>query len=60
MHNTHIFVLMSKEKNPFPVTGYKGPEYFCDRESELGKLLEAVKSDRNTTLIALLRNYKLL
>lgn len=38
-------------KNPFPVTGYLGPEYFCDRETELDRLTNAVVGsnyDQNT------------
>ena len=42
-------------KNPFPVTGYHGSAYFCDREHELTSLQEAISSNRNMTLIALRR-----
>lgn len=41
--------------NPFPVTGYQGPEYFCDRDEELTNLVEAVASGRHTTIVALRR-----
>ncbi len=38
--------------NPFLTTGYKSPEYFCDREKETQKLLNAIENSRNITLIA--------
>lgn len=42
-------------ENPFPITGYFGPEYFCDREDELKQLTDAVKAGRHTTIVALRR-----
>lgn len=42
-------------KNPFPVTGYLGPEYFCDREDELERLISAIEGRRHITLVALRR-----
>ena len=41
-----------KHTNPFVVRGYRGPEFFCDRERETEKLLSAFANDRNVTLIA--------
>ena len=41
-----------KQRNPFIVLGYNGPEYFCDREKETAKVLGAIENDRNVTLIA--------
>lgn len=38
--------------NPFPVVGYNGPKYFCDREKELDQLKKAISNGRNCTLIA--------
>lgn len=38
--------------NPFVVYGYKGPEYFCDREAETEKLMSTLHGERNVTLIA--------
>lgn len=38
--------------NPFLISGYKSPEYFCDREKETQKLLNAIENSRNITLIA--------
>ena len=38
--------------NPFVVYGYKGAEYFCDREEETSKVINALVNERNVTLIA--------
>jgi uncharacterized protein len=38
--------------NPFPVVGYNGPRYFCDREKELDQLRQGILHGRNITLIA--------
>ena len=38
--------------NPFLLAGYESPEYFCDRERELGEMLEAVGNGRNMTLLS--------
>lgn len=44
-----------KLKNPFPVVGYHGPEYFCDREPELNRLLLNIENGNSTTLMAIRR-----
>lgn len=41
-----------KRENPFPTTGYDGPETFCDRERETEELVSAMENGRNVTLIA--------
>jgi hypothetical protein len=41
--------------NPFVTGGYIGPEYFCNRQKETEKLLKAISSRRNVTLISLRR-----
>jgi len=41
-----------KLDNPFPLFGYFGADYFCDRKSETKKLEEALLNGRNVTLIA--------
>ena len=41
-----------KPNNPFLISGYYGPEFFCDREQEAGSILEALHNGRNVTLIA--------
>lgn len=42
-------------KNPFPVVGYHGPDYFCDREKELTMLLMNTENGNSTTLMAIRR-----
>jgi DNA-binding MarR family transcriptional regulator len=39
-------------KNPFVVTGYIAPEYFCDREKETVDLISNIRNGRNTALIS--------
>ncbi len=47
---------MTKEpRTPFPLTGYHGPEFFCDREQELEQLITNIKGNQSTTLVALRR-----
>ena len=41
--------------NPFPITGYIGKSFFCDREYELMTLKKQVENNINTTLISLRR-----
>ncbi len=41
-----------KLPNPFPVIGYNGPAYFCDREVEIAKLQSVISNGRNVSLIA--------
>lgn len=38
--------------NPFSVSAYMGPEYFCDRVKETEELKEALSNGRNVTLIS--------
>ena len=38
--------------NPFLLTGYVSPSYFCDREQESQKLISALQNGRNVTLIS--------
>ena len=42
----------SKPINPFILTGYVSPDYFCDREQEAQKLISALQNGRNVTLIS--------
>ena len=37
-------------KNPFPVVGYRGSKYFCDRQDETLTLTSAINASRNVTL----------
>lgn len=36
--------------NPFLISGYESPAYFCDREKETEMLLETLRNGRNITL----------
>lgn len=36
--------------NPFVLTGYVSPEYFCDRQKETDKIISALLNGRNITL----------
>lgn len=38
--------------NPFLLSGYVSPEYFCDRENETAKLISALQNGRNVALIS--------
>lgn len=38
--------------NPFSITSYMGPEYFCDRDEETKELAGALVNGRNVTLIS--------
>ena len=38
--------------NPFLISGYISPDYFCDREEETGRLLNSIHNSRNITLIS--------
>lgn len=39
--------------NPFVIKGYAGPEYFCDRDKESQRLLNAIRNGRDITLVSL-------
>lgn len=41
-----------KPNNPFLITGYYSPQYFCDRRQETETLINALHNGRNITLIA--------
>lgn len=38
--------------NPFVISGYEGPAYFCDREEETRRLTEHLTNGSNVTLIS--------
>lgn len=38
--------------NPFLISGYHSPEYFCDRKQETAKIIDGLYNGRNITLIA--------
>lgn len=39
-------------QNPFLLTGYVSPDYFCDREDETEKLISALRNGRSVTLVS--------
>ncbi len=39
--------------NPFILYDYAGPDYFCDRESETQRIINAIENQRNITLASL-------
>jgi len=43
---------IEKSNNPFLITGYTTPEYFCDREKETERIISALCNDRNISLIS--------
>ncbi|MBI1837341.1 MAG: ATP-binding protein [Flavobacteriia bacterium] len=42
-------------KNPFLISGYSGPVYFCDREEETGHIIRNIENGVNTTLLSIRR-----
>lgn len=42
----------AKPQNPFLLSGYVSPEFFCDREEESRKLISALRNGRNVTLVS--------
>jgi AAA+ ATPase superfamily predicted ATPase len=43
---------MAAPLNPFPLYGYFGPEYICNRENEKETIVSALRNGRNITLYA--------
>lgn len=43
---------MRKPSNPFVLSGYHSPIYFCDREEELVWLIEQIHNERNMVLLS--------
>lgn len=41
-----------KLNNPFLISGYHTPEFFCDRKRETATIIDALHNERNVTLIA--------
>jgi AAA+ ATPase superfamily predicted ATPase len=40
------------KQNPFIISGYISPEYFCDREEETARMLNAIENGRHITLFS--------
>ena len=43
---------MKNINNPFLISGYESPEYFCDRKQETQTIVSALYNDRNITLVS--------
>jgi AAA+ ATPase superfamily predicted ATPase len=43
---------MRKPANPFTLSGYHSPAYFCDRETELAWLMDQFDNERNAVIHA--------
>lgn len=41
-----------RTNNPFLISGYHSPEFFCDRKQETKTIIDALHNGRNVTLIA--------
>lgn len=46
---------MKEPKNPFPLSAYWGPDYFCNRKKEANRIISNAENGVNTTLISLRR-----
>ena len=47
-----IMTAQVKIKNPFVISGYVSPEYFCDREKETAELTGSLLNGRNTVIVS--------
>lgn len=52
---THFVYLKMSIINPFSLSAYHGPDYFCDREVETEKLVSNITNGVHTTLISIRR-----
>ncbi|HRE74491.1 MAG TPA: hypothetical protein PLR45_07350 [Flavobacteriales bacterium] len=43
---------MNGTDNPFSISGYEGPERFCDREEETARITNAIRNKRNLVILA--------
>lgn len=50
--NSLKYSRMDRLNNPFVIYGYKGSEYFCDRQEETEKICVALRNERHVTLIS--------
>jgi len=50
-----IFGIMKEPANPFVLSGYYGPSWFCDRKKETAQLLSHIKNKNDISLFALRR-----
>lgn len=47
--------MKSNPRNPFVISGYISASYFCNRKSETERIIQAISSGRNITLISIRR-----
>jgi uncharacterized protein len=47
-----IHKICNMKQNPFLISGYLSPEYFCDREEETARMLNAISNGRHLTLFS--------
>lgn len=40
------------KSNPFLISGYKSPEYFCDREAETSRIIDVIENHRHLTIFS--------
>jgi AAA+ ATPase superfamily predicted ATPase len=40
------------KNNPFLISGYLSPEYFCDRENETETVTDAIRNRRHLTIFS--------
>jgi AAA+ ATPase superfamily predicted ATPase len=40
------------QQNPFVISGYVSPDYFCDRDEETARMLNAIRNGRHMTLFS--------
>lgn len=45
----------NQPNNPFVITGYYSPKYFCDREKDTARIIESMQNHRNVALLSLRR-----
>lgn len=45
-------IIMTPRINPFVISGYVSPEYFCDREAESAQLIREVCDGNNVALLS--------
>ncbi len=41
-----------KTENPFIISDYISPKYFCDRETETNQIISALNNSRDLTLLS--------
>ena len=52
---THFVYLGMPIQNPFPLTAYCGPDYFCNRQAETKRLTDNAMNGVHTTLLSIRR-----